>query len=56
MKVPYYQFIYEDDTGKPTEISEDIYFIMQAIHHGYKPLCDTSVIAGHYKPIFWDLK
>lgn len=56
MKYPYYKHISQDDSGKEIEISEDIFFIMQAIKAGYKPLCDTSVVAGHYKPIFWDLK
>lgn len=55
LEKPYYKFVYEDDNGKPTTISEDIYFIMKAITSGFKPLCDTSVIAGHYKSIFWDL-
>jgi GT2 family glycosyltransferase len=55
MKAPYYEFVYKDDNGNPTLISEDIYFIMKALKEGYKALCDTSVIAGHYKGIFWDL-
>jgi len=55
IKKPYYKFVYEDETGKETHISEDIYFIMKAITVGYKPICDTSIIAGHYKGIFWDL-
>jgi len=55
MEKPYYKFVYEDEIGQPRTVSEDIYFVMKAITIGYKPLCDTSVIAGHYKSIFWDL-
>lgn len=52
---PCYKFTYKDDNGKDANISEDIYFTLMARAHGFKPICDTSIIAAHYKPIFWDL-
>lgn len=55
MKRPCYKFVYKDDNGKDANISEDIYFTINARSLGFKPICDTSVIAGHYKGIFWDL-
>lgn len=53
IKAPWYKFVDKDDTGKEVEISEDIYFIINAISHGFNPMCDTSVIAKHEKPILW---
>ncbi len=52
---PCYKFIYEDDNGKEANVSEDIYFTLMARSKGFEPICDTSVIAAHYKGIFWDL-
>ena len=52
---PCYKFTYTDDNGKAANISEDIYFTLMARSHGFKPICDTSVVAAHYKGIFWDL-
>lgn len=52
---PCYKFVYKDDNGKKANISEDIYFTLMAKSKGFQPICDTSVIAGHYKGIFWDL-
>lgn len=50
---PYYRFLYQDDNGKETMVSEDIYFIIKAISNGYQPFADTSVICSHVKPIVW---
>lgn len=52
---PFYKFTYKDDTGRDISISEDVYFILMARAKGFDAICDTSVIAAHYKPIFWDL-
>jgi hypothetical protein len=52
---PCYKFRYKDDNGKDANISEDIYFTLMARSKGFKPICDTSVVAAHYKGIFWDL-
>jgi len=52
---PCYKFIYKDDNGKDANISEDIHFTLMARAKGFEPICDTSVIAAHYKGIFWDL-
>lgn len=50
---PVYRFLDKDDNGKPAVISEDIYFTIMAISNGFKPYCDTSIIAGHCKEIIW---
>lgn len=53
MKQPYYRFLYSDDNGKSTMVSEDIYFMAMALGYGVKAYCDTTVICKHYKPIMW---
>lgn len=53
MKPPYFRFLYADDNGKATMVSEDIYFMAMAIGNGIEAYCDTSVVCKHYKPIMW---
>jgi hypothetical protein len=55
LEKPYYKFLTKDDNGKETLIGEDIYFTLRVLGEGFKPMCDTSVIASHYKPIFWGM-
>lgn len=53
MKPPYFRFLYSDDNGKATMVSEDIYFMAMALGYGVKAYCDTTVVCKHYKPIMW---
>jgi len=50
---PWYKFLDKDDNGKEVDISEDIYFIINAINHGFQAYCDTSIICKHEKEILW---
>lgn len=50
-----YRFIYKDDSGKDTVVSEDIGFIIKAIGAGFEPICDSSIVCQHHKPILWNL-
>jgi GT2 family glycosyltransferase len=52
---PCYKFITKDAKGEEAYVSEDIYFCLLARTKGFEPICDTSIIAAHYKGIFWDL-
>lgn len=49
VKAPWFRFIYKDDQGRDTMVSEDIYFIIQAFGKGIPAYADTSVICKHYK-------
>ncbi len=53
LEKPYFRFIYKDDNGKPTIVSEDIYFIIKAMAAGFQPFADTSVMCRHHKAIIW---
>ena len=53
MKPPYYRFVYKDDTGKDVMVSEDIYFIINALSLGIKAYVDTSIICQHYKEMLF---
>ena len=53
MKPPYYRFTYQDDTGKEVMVSEDIYFIINALSLGIKTYADTSILCKHYKHALW---
>lgn len=53
LKEPYFRFKYEDDTGKKTMVSEDIYFAIKALAAGVQSFVDTSIICKHHKPILW---
>lgn len=49
MKMPYYRFIYKDDTGKDVMVSEDIYFVINALSLDIKTMADTTILANHMK-------
>lgn len=53
MPKPWYRFKYEDDSGKPIVVGEDIHFIIKAIALGYMPYADTDIVCGHHKGIIW---
>ncbi len=53
IKQPYFRFVYEDDNGKQTCVSEDIYFFTKALAAGVQSFVDTSVVCRHFKPILW---
>ena len=53
LKAPWYRFVYNDDSGKPVVVGEDIYFVIKAIGAGFKPFADTDVICSHHKSILW---
>lgn len=53
MEKPHFRFLYQDDNGKPTLISEDIYFLTKANGLGYKAMCDSSIICKHFKSTTW---
>lgn len=53
MEKPYYRFLYQDDNGKPTIVSEDIYFTIRALSLGFKTYADTSLICKHAKTTMW---
>lgn len=46
---PWYRFLYEDDNGKKTLVSEDIHFLAKAVGKKIPAYCDTSVICKHNK-------
>lgn len=50
---PFFRFKYEDDSGKKTIVSEDVYFAIKALAAGVQSFADTSVICKHNKPILW---
>lgn len=49
MKAPYFRFVYSDDNGKNICVSEDIYFIVNALSKDIKTYCDTSIVCRHNK-------
>ena len=53
MKPPYYRFVYKDDTGKAVTVTEDIYFIINALSLGIKSYADTSIVCQHYKEMLF---
>jgi hypothetical protein len=53
MKPPYFRFQYSDDTGKNVVVSEDIYFIINALSLGIPAFVDTSIICKHEKKVLW---
>lgn len=50
MPDPWFRFVYRDDTGKSTMVSEDIYFVVSALGKGFRTYADTSIICRHNKP------
>lgn len=50
---PWYRFLYEDDNGKETQISEDVLFCIKAANAGFKVWCDTTMKCGHAKQTIW---
>lgn len=53
MEMPYYRFVYKDDKGRNVVVSEDIYFIINALSKGIKCLADTSIVCRHAKSAIW---
>lgn len=53
LQKPCYRFLDKDDTGKPVEVTEDIYFVITSLAKGFKAFADTSVICQHEKSILW---
>lgn len=51
MKPPYYRFVYNDDSGKDVIVSEDIYFIINALSLGIETYADTSILCQHAKQV-----
>lgn len=46
---PYYRFKYQDDVC----MSEDIYFITNALEKGIKTYADTDILCKHNKAVLW---
>lgn len=53
LEKPYFRFLYNDDNGKQTIVSEDIYFIAKALGKGVQAYADTSVVCKHHKSTIW---
>ncbi len=49
LEAPYYRFVYNDDTGKPVVVGEDIYFTINCLSKGIKTYADTSILCQHEK-------
>lgn len=53
MTSPHFRNVWEDDTGAPHFISEDVFFITKARKEGFKSYADSSVVCWHSKPIIF---
>lgn len=53
LEKPHYRFIYQDDNGKDTCVSEDIYFTAKATGAGFSVYADTDIVCRHYKSFLW---
>jgi hypothetical protein len=51
IKKPYFRFIYQDDTGKETFVSEDIFFCSLLLQAGIDIWIDSDIICKHFKTI-----